>query len=345
MFKREITPLSEDMVRAIDQTISKLEFVEESVSFNGRTFKDYKTFKSEKDANDFLEKNDDHGVIGEKGGKVYVAKMKDMGEEVELDEAMDPVNPKALKKDFEDRKDKDIDNDGDTDSSDEYLHARRKAISKAMKKRKMDEGYRLKMVTKDGETMKSKVYPDKKSADSAHWDAIQKNKKQTPNRQYKSIEVVKESKNLNEKFSEVELDEGFKIGDKVKIKDNASKETMLGYKRELGKSGKVVKDYGDGDIKVNFGGNNDVSISSKDLVKESANLDESKTYKGETADDIRNGMPGFIGPDFAKKADDADIIKMAELMDELATMRNKMLPTVNEINKLRKKYKLKPNKV
>jgi hypothetical protein len=51
----------------------------------------------------------------------------------EMDEAMDPVNKKALKKDFDDRKDKDIDNDGDTDDSDEYLHNRRKAVSKAIK--------------------------------------------------------------------------------------------------------------------------------------------------------------------------------------------------------------------
>ena len=49
---------------------------------------------------------------------------------------MDPVNKKALKKDFDDRDDKDIDNDGDVDDSDEYLHKRRKAVGKAMKKDK-----------------------------------------------------------------------------------------------------------------------------------------------------------------------------------------------------------------
>jgi len=49
-------------------------------------------------------------------------------------EDMDPVNKKALKKDFDDREDKDIDNDGDVDDSDEYLHKKRKAISKATKK-------------------------------------------------------------------------------------------------------------------------------------------------------------------------------------------------------------------
>ena len=47
-------------------------------------------------------------------------------------EGLDAVQPKAVKKKFVDRKDKDIDNDGDTDSSDEYLHKRRKAISKAI---------------------------------------------------------------------------------------------------------------------------------------------------------------------------------------------------------------------
>ena len=49
-------------------------------------------------------------------------------------EGMDAVQPKAVKKKFADRKDKDIDNDGDTDSSDKFLHKKRKAISKAMEK-------------------------------------------------------------------------------------------------------------------------------------------------------------------------------------------------------------------
>ena len=47
-------------------------------------------------------------------------------------EKMDPVDKNALGKTFAKRKDKDIDNDGDVDNSDKYLHRRRKAIKKAM---------------------------------------------------------------------------------------------------------------------------------------------------------------------------------------------------------------------
>ena len=53
-------------------------------------------------------------------------------------EGLDAVQPKAVKKKFKDRKDKDIDNDGDVDSSDKYLHKRRKAISKAVAKEEVE---------------------------------------------------------------------------------------------------------------------------------------------------------------------------------------------------------------
>jgi len=57
--------------------------------------------------------------------------LKDILEKAKLD----VVNKKELKKDYDGRSDKDIDNDGDTDKSDEYLHLRRKAITKNMKKK------------------------------------------------------------------------------------------------------------------------------------------------------------------------------------------------------------------
>ncbi len=47
---------------------------------------------------------------------------------------LDPVNKNALKGSHAQRKDKDIDNDGDVDDSDRYLHNRRKTVSKAINK-------------------------------------------------------------------------------------------------------------------------------------------------------------------------------------------------------------------
>ena len=52
---------------------------------------------------------------------------------------IDTVNKAAIKKKFDDRKDKDIDNDGDVDDSDEYLHNRRKKVSKAIAKEDNEE--------------------------------------------------------------------------------------------------------------------------------------------------------------------------------------------------------------
>ena len=70
-------------------------------------------------------------------------------------EGLDKVQPKAVKKKFDDRKDKDIDNDGDTDSSDEFLHKKRKAISKAISK---DEGNAFGKALKDAKEKGEKTF-------------------------------------------------------------------------------------------------------------------------------------------------------------------------------------------
>ena len=70
-----------------------------------------------------------------------------------------------------------------------------------------------------------------------------------------------------------------KVGDKVKIKTSGlTRQTERGHKKYIGKSGKVVKDYGDGDLKVNFGGNDDRSVDSKDLVKEEVEIDGKASF-------------------------------------------------------------------
>ena len=49
------------------------------------------------------------------------------------EDKMDPVDKKQAKGDFNDRNDKDINNDGKVDGTDKYLHKRRKAISTSSK--------------------------------------------------------------------------------------------------------------------------------------------------------------------------------------------------------------------
>ena len=75
----------------------------------------------------------------EKGEKTFVVGGKTYDVKKEQ-EKMDKVNKFALGKKFKDRKDKDIDNDGDVDSSDKYLHKRRQAVSKAIKKENYEVG-------------------------------------------------------------------------------------------------------------------------------------------------------------------------------------------------------------
>ena len=76
-----------------------------------------------------------------KGGKkvddCVKAGFEPEGEEL-AEKKLDAVNHAELKGKHADRKDKDIDNDGDVDKSDKYLHMRRKKVSKiiAMKGKK-----------------------------------------------------------------------------------------------------------------------------------------------------------------------------------------------------------------
>jgi len=67
-------------------------------------------------------------VIDKSKEKEYLKKGWTLAEK----KTLDPVDDKANDKKFKDRKDKDIDNDGDVDSSDEYLHKKRAATDDAI---------------------------------------------------------------------------------------------------------------------------------------------------------------------------------------------------------------------
>ena len=126
-----------------------------------------------------------------------------------MKEEMDPVNKNALKKKFGDRKDKDIDNDGDVDSSDEYLHKRRKAISKAL-----DEAYTINHKTFSSAVQHAKAQVEKQgyTIDDDEWDrkvAMGPKKPGTGKTNRYTIDLMKNGKETRRKLQmQVYYDEG-----------------------------------------------------------------------------------------------------------------------------------------
>ena len=60
---------------------------------------------------------------------------------------------------------------------------------------------------------------------------------------------------------------------------------------------------------------------------------------------LRKTAPGYIGPKFAKKASDADILVMADLQDQKARIYNRYVKVVDDaITKLHKKYRINQGK-
>lgn len=80
---------------------------------------------------------------------------------------LDPVNDKENDKKFKDRKDKDIDNDGDVDSSDEYLHKRRAATDDAIDggKKPAKKEVKEEKDEEEEDPKKKKPFPPKKDDD------------------------------------------------------------------------------------------------------------------------------------------------------------------------------------
>ena len=203
-------------------------------------------------------------------------------------EGLDKVQPKALKKKFKDRKDKDIDNDGDVDKSDEYLDNRRKTVSKEIDK---DDGKEL-------DQSKPKVTdatPEKDDDD----DRDEKGsvlKKDTDKK--KTNEAQKESVELDEGADFKSTFDGLKKGDMVTIKYGSSiKKQQEGtfkvtFKSIVGKAkvGKItLVKQGEGAAKVKhylYDRNGKVSMAMGDmgasmtsLVKESVELDEAEDLR------------------------------------------------------------------
>ena len=110
-------------------------------------------------------------------------------------EGMDPVDKKALKKDYDDRAkdgDGDIDNDGDEDKNDKYLHKKRQAVTKAIAKKKGPES------SKKGEPVDTNPTMDE-----------EKGEEMTSSQKEKKDEIMKKLEQRKKEFEE-------KYGDRAK---------------------------------------------------------------------------------------------------------------------------------
>ena len=165
---------------------------------------------------------------------------------------LDPVNPTAVKKKFDDRKDKDIDNDGDVDSTDKYLHKRRKAISKAIKgdekvdenmaalQRKLDKLYGPKITKDIAMMMRDKKYKGRTSA----FDAAVKKKYPKEYDTNAVQDLIRKHAEMNEQMM---FDEGKKLKSGVDVdfelySDPKKKSANMAMNNEIRRA-QMMKDY------------------------------------------------------------------------------------------------------
>src|SRR6056300_603701 len=208
-----------------------------------------------------------------------------------VSEGLDPVNKDAVKKKFDDRKDKDIDNDGDVDSTDKYLHKRRVAISKATSEAVMpdDKGEKINQMkhqkAKEGEKEIVKLKED----DMAKFHQMQKDGKsaeQIAKALGLDLNSVKKLMDLDEaRIIKSMLEQYFrkKVLDE-KVGDDAKRMGLTYYKfGRYGKDGKITHTSKDGRL---------VSVPKKDQKSVSQ---APKTTKTGPFSPIKGGG-NFLGP-------------------------------------------------
>ena len=152
---------------------------------------------------------------------------------------MDPVDSKANQKDFDDRKDKDIDNDGDVDKTDKYLHRRRKAVTKAVK------GKKDQVDTEPSIDTKSQV------VEAVHPDHVTLHPHPTKKNSYQVGQLGNNAKRhmkTGETISDNEVDDLHDMGMKVKHEKKPMNESELattrradvGVEKTTSSSGKMI---------------------------------------------------------------------------------------------------------
>ena len=175
--------------------------------------------------------------------KLMATQKEDASNDDEDDgEGLDKADPKAAKKKFKDRKDKDIDNDGDVDSSDKFLHKRRKAIGKAMDG---DDNKKKKIVGNDGEK-KAEISKIGEATDEL-LNMIETAAKQQKSNATKPEEIMDKESPKSKEFANAHKKSDKKIEDNVE--DAKDKTTKAGQATKA-KSGKRPQDNSAGDTQV-----------------------------------------------------------------------------------------------
>lgn len=153
---------------------------------------------------------------------------------------LDPVDQKALKGSLKSAKDKDINNDGKVNSSDEYLHKRRQAVSKALGKLKE-------------ETLDEKKLSDKDVKRALASAKAQAKPKETVSLKKPPFKMDEEAEELDE-ANQVKMS-NLKVGDTVKLS-----------KRFGGKQGIVHKVHKDG-ADIAYGANSPAFTHQSNFTK------------------------------------------------------------------------------
>ena len=145
---------------------------------------------------------------------------------------MDAVDQDELDGSHDEREDGDIDNDGDEDSSDEYLHNRRKAVSKAIGKSKAKVQEEAEELGEAGPKMKPDFVKTQRAKDAAHNDAMGR----TATGRKKPVRTMtstQRSMASMKKEEAEELDEALKVDTKIRMAAAKMKRQMETLARPL----------------------------------------------------------------------------------------------------------------
>jgi len=255
-------------------------------------------------------------VIDKSKEKEYLKKGWTLAEKQKLD----PVDDKANDKKFKDRKDKDIDNDGDVDSSDEYLHKKRAATDDAIDggKKPADNAPKKKVKEEDeeesDEPKKKKPFPPKK--DGEEKDDEDKGEEESDEEEEKEEPKVAGKKDDKKKVaSNAKTPEISKIGEDIDLTD-ATTDLLKMWESAAKKSVKGATDTGEEiDSKDSPKSKEFTAAHKKSDKKIEDNVEDAKN-KSKGAEDATKANSGKRNVDNANG--DKNVVKSTTVKEETA---------------------------